>query len=140
MAVPAPAEVNRFLSEVFPAAFADGYRCEETADGMAIARWLFDDSTLRPGGLISGPTQFALADTALWFLAFTVVGLAPMAVTSNITIDFLRPAAGGDLLARATRLRAGRTRITGRVDVWVEGAEDRIVAHATGGYALLERR
>ena len=140
MAVPTPGEVNRFVAEVFPAAFADGYRCEETAEGVAVARWLFDDSTLRPGGLISGPTQFALADIALWFLSFTALGLAPMAVTSNITIDFLRPAVGGDLLARATRLRAGRARITGRVDVWVAGAEDRIVAHATGGYALLEGR
>ena len=140
MVVPTPAEVNRFVAEEFPAAFADGYRCEETADGMAVARWLFDDSTLRPGGLIAGPTQFALADISLWFLAFTVLGLSPMAVTSNITIDFLRPAVGGDLLARATRLRAGKTRISGRVDVWVEGAADRIVAHATGGYALLEGR
>ena len=140
MHVPTPDEVNRFVADVFPSAFADGYRCEETGEGVAMARWHFDPSTLRPGGLISGPTQFALADTALWFLSFTVLGLAPMAVTSNITIDFLRPAVGGDLLARATKLRVGRTRITGRVDVWVDGSEERIVAHATGGYALLEGR
>jgi acyl-coenzyme A thioesterase PaaI-like protein len=61
-----------------------------------------------------------------------VVGLQPMAVTSDLHIVFLRPAAGGDLLARATLLRAGRTRISGRVEVWVEGSEDHPVAQATG--------
>ena len=138
MHIPTPAEVNRFVADVYPAASDAGYTCDHTADGEAVARWRYDGSTLRPGGLISGPTQFTLADISLWFLSFTVLGLAPMAVTSNITIDFLRPAVGGDLVGRATRLRVGRTRITGRVDVWVEGSADRIVAHATGGYALLE--
>ncbi len=133
-------DVNRFVIEQYPASFADGYRCEEVGEGFAVARWHHDASTLRPGALISGPTQFALADTALWYLSFTVVGLQPMAVTSDLHIVFLRPAAGGDLLGRAELLRAGRTRITGRVDVWVEGVEDRPVAHATGAYSVLSPR
>jgi uncharacterized protein (TIGR00369 family) len=133
-------DVNRFVVEQYPASFADGFRCEEVGEGYAVARWHHDASTLRPGALISGPTQFALADTVLWYLSFTVVGLQPMAVTSDLHIVFLRPAEGGDLVARATLLRAGRTRISGRVDVWVEGAEDRPVAHATGAYSVLVPR
>ena len=97
-----------------------------------------DDSS--PGGLISGPTQFTICDTALWYLSFTVVGLQPMAVTADLNITFLRPAVGGDLLARAELIRAGRARIFGQVRVWVDGSEDRPVAHATGNYALLESR
>lgn len=132
-----PGDVDAFVAEHYPSAHAQGLRCEELGDGYAVARWHYDGGTLRPGQLISGPTQFALADTALWFLAFTELGLAPMAVTSDLNIAFLRPAAGGDLLARADLLRAGKSRITGRVTIWVEGEEGRPVSHATGSYAVL---
>ena len=76
-----PAGVDAFVAEHYPSASAQGLRCEDLGEGFAVARWHFDPETLRPGGLISGPTQFALADTALWFLAFTRLGLAPMAVS-----------------------------------------------------------
>lgn len=132
-----PAEVDAFVAEVYPDAHGAGYRCQEVGEGFAVARWTYDPSTLRPGGLISGPTQFGIADIALWYLSFTVLGLAPMAVTSDVHIVFLRPAAGGDLLARAELLRAGRTRINGQVRVWVEDDPQRPVAHVVGGYAVL---
>src|SRR6266702_1937923 len=123
--IPTPEEVNAFVAVEYPAVYAAGHRCQEIGPGRAVARWSYDPATLRPGGLISGPTQFALADLALWYLSFTVLGLAPMAVTSDLYITFLRPAAGGDLLAEARVIRAGRTRITGDVRLWVEGAPDR---------------
>jgi len=132
-----PEAVNAFVAAQYPSAHAAGYRCTEIGPGTALARWSHNPATLRPGGLISGPVQFSLADLALWFLSFTVVGLLPMAVTSDLHITFLRPAAGGDLWARATLLRAGRTRITGEVRLWVDGAPERAVAHAVGSYARL---
>ncbi len=135
--IPSPAAVNAFFAEQFPSAYAGGYRCEETGPGFAAARWPYDPSTLRPGGLISGPTQFALADLTLWFLSFTVVGLAPMAVTSDMHINFLRPAKGGDLWARAELLRAGKVRITGQVKLWVDGAPEKPVAHVVGAYVKI---
>ena len=90
-----PAEVDRLVAAGFPAAYASGYRCEEMGEGWAIARWTYDPATLRPGGYISGPTLFGLADLAFWFATFTVLGPAPMAVTSDLSIAFLRPALGG---------------------------------------------
>jgi uncharacterized protein (TIGR00369 family) len=132
-----PEDVNVFVASVYPAAHRDGYRCVELGDGFAVARWTYDPDILRPGGLISGPTQFTVADIALWHLSFTVLGLKAMAVTSDIHMTFLRPAAGGDLIGRAELLRAGRTRISGQVRIWVEGAEHRPVAHAVGGYGVL---
>jgi uncharacterized protein (TIGR00369 family) len=130
------AEVDAFVSAEYPAVHQGGFRCASVTAESAVARWTHDPSSLRPGGLISGPVQFTAADLALWYLSFTVVGLQPMAVTSDLSISFLRPASGGDLLAKAHLLRAGRTRITGRVDLSVDG-DDRLVSHATGSYAVL---
>jgi uncharacterized protein (TIGR00369 family) len=140
MAIPTVDEVNELVAETFPAAAADEFRCVDIGEGFAVARWTYDPALNRPGGLISGPTQFTICDTALWYLSFTIVGLEPMAVTADLNITFLRPAVGGDLVARAELIRAGRARIFGQVRVWVDGAEDRPVAHATGSYALLESR
>lgn len=132
--IPTPDAINAFLQREFPAAHAANHRCVETGPGFAVSRWHYDATTLRPGGFISGPTQFALADTALWFMTFTVLGLAPMAVTSEMTITFLRPAIGGDLMARAELLRAGKHKINGTVKLWIDGAPDRLVSHVVGGY------
>jgi uncharacterized protein (TIGR00369 family) len=130
-------EVDRFVAIEYPSVHGSGYRCEDIGDGFAVARWHYDPSVLRPGGLISGPTQFTLADLALWYLSFTIVGLKPMAVTSDVHITFLRPAKGGDLLARAELLRAGKSRISGQVRTWVDGAPGRPVSHAVGAYGVL---
>jgi uncharacterized protein (TIGR00369 family) len=135
--IPTPEAVNEFFARELPSAYAGGHRCVETGPGLAVARWRYDAAALRPGGFISGPTQFMLADVAFWFLTFTVLGLAPMAVTSELYISFLRPAVGGDLVARAELLRAGKTKISGTVRIWVDGAPDRPVAHVTGSYVQL---
>jgi uncharacterized protein (TIGR00369 family) len=132
--IPTPTAINEFFERVYPSASATGYRCVESGPGFVVTRWTYNPATLRPGGFISGPAQFTLADTALWFLTFTVLGLAPMAVTSELTINFLRPAVGGDLVARADLLRAGKTKITGTVRLWVDGAPDKLVSHVIGSY------
>lgn len=132
--IPSSDAVNQFFLREFPSAHDSGHRCVETGEGFAVTRWTYDATKLRPGNLISGPTQFALADVAFWFATFTVLGLAPMAVTSELYISFLRPATGGDLIARAELLRVGRTKITGAIRLWIDGAPDRLVSHATGSY------
>jgi uncharacterized protein (TIGR00369 family) len=132
-----PDEVNAFISAEYPSSFAAGYRTDDLGDGFAQVRWRYDPTTLRPGGFISGPTQFTVADMALWVLSFTILGLQPMAVTSDVHITFLRPAVGGDLIGRAELLRAGSSRITGQVRVWVDGNEGRPVSYAVGGYSVL---
>lgn len=128
-----PEAIHAFLSATFPA--ADAVRCESIGDHEAVVRWVLDPSKLRPGGLISGPTQFTLADTALYFAVFSVLGrIEPMAVTSELSIRFLRPASGGDLLARGRIQSAGRRRLVGSVELWVDGEPDRLVSVAQGTY------
>ncbi len=132
-----PESIDAFIASVYPAAAA-AFSCVAVGTQHVLVRWSYDDTRLRPGGFIAGPTLFTCADVALWYLSFTQLGLQAMAVTSDLHIDFLRPAKGGDLLFRADLLRAGKTRITGRVSIWVEGQEAKPVAHATGSYALLK--
>lgn len=129
------AVVNAFLAESFPSAHREGVRCESLGDRTAIARWTYDPSELRPGDYVSGPRIFGTADSALWFATFTVIGIQAMAVTSELSIRFLRPAQGGDLLARANINSVSARRLVGTVEVWVDGNPDRPVAVAQGTYA-----
>jgi uncharacterized protein (TIGR00369 family) len=128
--------VNALLEASFAVAHADGFRCEELGDGVAVARWTFDASRLRPGEYIPGPTIFTAADIALWFAVFTVIGIEPMAVTSEMSVRFVRPAQGGDLLARAVVNSSTTRRVVGTIEMWVDGEPDRMVAVAQGAYAL----
>lgn len=130
-----PHEVDAFVAEEFPSAYEDGTRCVELGEGMAVARWPFDPTQLRPGAYISGPRIFGLADSALWYATFTVIGLEPMAVTAEMSIRFLRPAQNGDLFARATLTSTTKRRLVGNVELWVDGDADRLVAVAQGSYA-----
>ncbi|MFZ0015420.1 MAG: PaaI family thioesterase [Acidimicrobiia bacterium] len=130
-----PADVNDLVAEEFPAAYAEGNRCVDLGEGTALARWSFDAGKLRPGAYISGPTLFSLADCSLWFATFTVLGLEPMAVTSELSIRFLRPAQNGDVLARATLNSVSARRLVGTIEMWVDGTPDRLVAVAQGSYA-----
>ena len=56
---------------------------------------------MRPGGSISGPVQFALADVATYALILAARGDAS-AATVDMTINFLRPAMKFPLIAEAT--------------------------------------
>lgn len=134
MDIPTVDAVNTFLSKTFPAAARTGIRCVEIDDGIATVRLPYAPDEVRPGGYISGPSMFTAADTALWFASFTVIGIEAMAVTSELSIRFLRPARNGDLMARATIQSVGRRRIVGSVELWVDGTRDRLVAVAQGTY------
>lgn len=131
-----PEEMTSFAFAEFPALAVAGVRCVAARPGEAEAVWSYDEAQLRPGGYISGPTQFMVADTCLWFAVFTLIGLEPMAVTSDLQMTFLRPALGDDLHGLATVVSQSRRRIHGTVRLWVGEDRDRLVAHATGTYAV----
>ncbi len=135
-----PDRVNRLVADSFPRTTALGFSCVELGDGWAIARLAFDADDVRPGGIVPGPSVFGLADIALWFAIFTRIGFEPMAVTSDLTIHFLRPAVGSALLARCNLTKVGRRLAHGEVRVWEEdGDPDRVVAFASGTYTLPDR-
>jgi acyl-coenzyme A thioesterase PaaI-like protein len=126
--------VNEMIGELFP---GSNNACVALGRTEALARREITEAELRPGAFISGPSQFGLADAALWYLVFGATGrIEPMALTSELSIRFLRPAQGSVLWAKATLDVAGRRNVVGTVRVWCDDREDRPTATAQGTYVL----
>jgi acyl-coenzyme A thioesterase PaaI-like protein len=131
---PDPSRVNEMVRREFP---GSPNECVEIGATVALARRMTTPDELRPGGFISGPTQFGLADAVLWYLTFGAIGrVEPMALTSELSIRYLRPAIGDVLWARATLEAAGRRNVVGTVHLWVDDQEHRPTATAQGTYVL----
>ncbi|MDP2081362.1 MAG: PaaI family thioesterase [Pseudotabrizicola sp.] len=91
---------------------------------------------LRPGGTVSGPAMFGLADVAMYLAILSRIGPVALAVTTNCAIDFMRkPHAGVDLLAQARVLKLGRSLAVGDVLLFSEGGPEP-VARASLTYAI----
>jgi len=132
--VPSVEAVNTMIGELFP---GSNNECAELTPTRAVARRDISDAELRPGAFISGPSQFGIADAALWYLVFGATGrIEPMALTSELSIRFLRPAQGSVLWAAATLDVAGRRNVVGTVRVWCDERADRPTATAQGTYVL----
>lgn len=126
-------DLNAFLSQAFPHARPPTVL---EADGKhAVCRMPFDAASLRPGNTVSGPSLMALADTAAYVLVLSAIGLQPMAVTSSLTMNFLRMAGPNAVIAQARMLKLGRTLAVCDVLITAEGAKDPC-AHASVTYAL----
>jgi uncharacterized protein (TIGR00369 family) len=123
-------QVNDFLATEFA---SSRNTCEQVGEGWAVARFGADALALRPGGIISGPTVFGLCDAALYYACFTVLGIEPMTLTSEMSIRFLRPATGDEIRARAHLLDVGRRSIVGSITAWTDDI-DKPVAIAQGTY------
>lgn len=131
---PTPEGVNQMLDDAFP---GTGNTCVELGPASALARRDIEPALLRPGGFVSGPTQFGVADAVLWYLVFGAIGrVEPMALTSELSIRFLRPAQGSVLWARASLESAGSRSIVGSVRVWCDDQDARPSSVAQGTYVL----
>lgn len=127
-------ELQSFMRSEFPQATIT---VEKVDEQEAWVRQPVDDSHLRPGGTVSGPTMMAVADTAAYVAILSHIGIVPLAVTSNLNINFLRkPDAGKALLARSTLLHLGRRSVLTEVRIYSEGHLEKPVAHAIVTYAI----
>ena len=138
-AVMTEAELAGFLAREFPQVSGD-FRIERlTPEGIEM-RLCVADRHLRPGGTVSGPTIFALADVAVYLALLARIGPVALAVTTGASIDFLRkPEAGRDLIGSARLLKLGRVLVVGEVMVRSEGREEP-VARASMTYSIPPRR
>lgn len=133
------AELAAFMYQAFPQA-ADDFHVEcLTPDGITM-RLRVAERHLRPGGTISGPSMFGLADVAVYLAILSRVGPVALAVTTNASMDFLRkPAAGADLLGEARLLKLGKVLAVGDVLIFSEGMAEP-VARASMTYSIPPRR
>lgn len=126
--------LEQFIKEQCPLVDEFGITCEELGDGYAVLRMKHDERWLRPGRYIMGGMLMTLADMAIYCAILSVVGLKPMTVTNEFTINFLRPAIGGDVLARAEVLKAGRRIVYGEIRLFMADDPKKLIAHATSSY------
>lgn len=130
--------LNTFLAEEFEQ-HVDDFTVERAdLDGVQV-RLHAGYKHLRPGGTVSGPSMFALADVAVYFAILSRIGPVGLAVTTNASIDFMRkPASGVDLLAECRILKLGRVLAVGDVLIYSEGGSDP-VARASMTYSIPPR-
>ncbi len=95
-------------------------------------------NSLRPGGTLSGATMMALADFAMYIAVLSAIGWLPLAVTTNLSINFLKKPAPRDLVAEARLIKLGKRLAVGEIGIRSDGADD-LVAHATSTYSLPSR-
>ena len=134
-------ETIAFLERDFPQMHAGGRSYHLEAVGPMSARMRLDghERHLRPGGTVSGPAMMALADYALYAAILAQIGPVVLAVTTNLSFNFLRRPGPGGLVAECRLLKLGRRLAVGEVAIRGMESPD-IVCHATGTYSIPPER
>lgn len=130
-------EVAAFLAAEFPQSL-----CVVEAVGArgATVSHRVGAAELRPGGTVSGPVLMGVADVALYVALLGEIGIVPLAVTTDLTIHFLRkPAADRRIIGVCKLIKVGRLLATGEVLLYSEGLEEP-VAHVVGSYAIPQQQ
>lgn len=126
-------QIQSFLLQEFP---QNTVTIDSLSEQGAWLRQKIDQSHLRPGGTVSGPVLMTVADIAMYVALLAEIGIVPLAVTTNLTINFLRkPSAQADILAHCHLLKVGKTLAIGEVSLYSEGQTD-AVAHVVCTYAI----
>jgi uncharacterized protein (TIGR00369 family) len=131
------AQVEALINSHFPQIHVGGRAMliEEAGARRARVRLKKQDRHLRPGGTVSGPTMFTLADFSVYVAIIATLGEAGIdAVTTNLNINFLAKPEPRDLIARVRLLRVGRRLAVGEAELSLDGGD--LVAHAMATYAL----
>lgn len=128
-------ELTGFMAREFPQV-ADDFVIDALAPHRLTLRLRVGQKHLRPGGTVSGPAMFALADVAVYLTVLSMIGPQGLAVTTNTSLDFMRkPAAGADLIADCRLLKLGRVLAVGDVLIYSDGTEAP-VARASMTYSI----
>ena len=111
------------------------YEIEDVWRGGCRLRLRYDKRTLRPGGTLVGAAMMSLGDFAIYVAVLSAIGWVPLAVTTNLTINFLKRPAARDLLAEARLIKLGKRLAVGEVAIHSDG-DDELVAHVTSTYSI----
>jgi len=126
-------EIGAFLASAFP---DRGFVVEAVGDASATLSYPVRTDDLRPGGTVSGPVLMAVADVALYVAILGEIGIVPLAVTTSLTINFLRkPSPDKRIVGVCKLLKVGKALAVGEIALYSEGT-DAPVAHAVGTYSI----
>jgi uncharacterized protein (TIGR00369 family) len=135
--MPTRQELADFLAAEFP---QTKVTIVHVGDGAATVRHAVGTDELRPGGTVSGPVLMTVADVALYVALLGEIGIVPLAVTTNLSINFMRKPPGDRAVVGVCKLmKVGRSLAVGEVSLYSEGLPDP-VAHVVGTYAIPPRR
>lgn len=127
-------QLEAFIATHFPQAKGYSQIVSLTEEALEL-RMPFRTDMLRPGGTISGPALMGLADTGAYYLILARIGPVALAVTSSLTINFLRKPEPIDVLATTRVLKLGRQLAVCEVHMRSDGSEA-LVAQATVTYSI----
>ena len=128
-------EVSALFDEQFPQV-NDDFTIEDLSENAITMRMNIGDRHLRPGGTVSGPSMFALADVSVYAMILGMIGPKALSVTTNCSLDFMRkPVGNADLIGKGRLLKLGRILAVGDVLLYSEGM-DKPVARATMTYSI----
>ena len=128
-------EFNALMAKEIPGMKEMGISAEDIGKGTATLRLPFAESMLRPGGTILGPTMMALADTTMYAVVLSAIGIVKLAVTTSFNINFLHRPSPADLMAEGRLLKLGKRLVVVEVTLHSDGHGEP-VAHATGTYSI----
>ncbi|MDF1635546.1 PaaI family thioesterase [Mycoplana sp. MJR14] len=133
-------DLNRFLETDFPEIHTDGkvFEVTDVGPGTVAMRLSPSQKHLRPGGTVSGPTMFALADVAAYCTVLAHIGPVALAVTTNLNINFLRKPEPGPLTCDCRLLKLGKRLAVIEASISA-GMEGDLVAHASATYSIPPR-
>ncbi len=127
--------LHAFLKTDFPQV-SDMFDVIELAPMAIKVRLKVDDQHLRPGGTVSGPTMFGLADVSVYLAVMSMIGPKGLSVTTSCAMDFMRkPAANTDLICECRLLKLGRVLAVGDALIYSEG-DPKPVARANMTYSI----
>lgn len=132
-------DVYSYLLDEFPELFPQEhslYDIVSITNGEAQLAFQANETHLRPGGTVSGPTIMALADLAMYVALLAHIGPVALAVTTSLNINFMRKAEAGRLLGTAKILKLGRSLAVGDVMIATEIEPEKCVAQASLTYSI----
>ncbi len=109
---------------------AIGAELSALGPGRCTVELPFSEAVGQQQGFFHDGAIGAVADTAGGYAALTLLPAGGEVVTLEYKVNFLRPAAGGRLVAQGSVLRSGRSVSVTRVDVFVEAGGRRTLCAA----------
>ena len=127
-------EITKYLEDIFPQ-IKNKFKVIKLENKFSEVQLRSEVSNLRPGNTISGPAMFELADIAFFVSVINLTGSGSLAVTTNVSINFIKKPPFKDLLGISRIRKAGRRLLVGDVDIMSTNREQ-LYAQALMTYSV----